>query len=212
MGGHFSRKGRSESNQSVISPPQCVWKGEVIVVGDCGTGKTALLRQFSEMYWRHRDFDPSHDRIVSGRYNRLVELDSNQVKLQIWEGYSHPSLRQHNEPHSLWVNTKGVVLVYDVTREETFSNVAGWIKDMEYDGVRFVLVGNKCDCTDEKVVDYRRARDFADEREIPLFEVSAKDGTNVELAFITLAATIHKDAMLSIGVGDSFEADKAEVQ
>ena len=55
-----------------------------------------------------------------------------------------------------------------------------------------MLVGGKCDLTKEKVVDYRTAKDFADERGIMLMEVSAKDGTNVELAFVTLVAKIRQ--------------------
>ena len=53
-----------------------------------------------------------------------------------------------------------------------------------------MLVGSKCDLTEEKVVDYRTAKEFTDERRIMLMEVSAKDGTNVELAFLTLVANI----------------------
>ena len=200
MGGHFSRKGRSESSQPVGSashPPKCIWKGKYdsvikfIVVGDCSTGKTTLLKGFSETYWQH-DYDPSHS-IHDFFTLRLVELDGSRIKLQIWEGYGHPNLRQHNRPHFLG-GTRGVVIVYDVTREETFGSVADWIKELNHNGTHFVLVGNKCDCTDEKVVDYRRARDFANERRIPFFEVSAKDGTNVELVFITLVAALHKFA------------------
>ena len=64
----------------------------------------------------------------------------------------------------------GVIVVYDAT----------------------MLVGSKCDPTEEKAVDYRTAKDFADERGIMLMEVGAKDGTNVELAFLTLVAKIRQ--------------------
>jgi GTPase SAR1 family protein len=52
------------------------------------------------------------------------------------------------------------------------------------------LVGNKCDLTSKKVVDYTTAKEFADSLGIPFLETSAKNATNVEQAFMTMAAEI----------------------
>jgi hypothetical protein len=54
-----------------------------------------------------------------------------------------------------------------------------------------MVVGTGCDRKDREV-DYITARDFADEQQLPFFEVSAKDGTNVELAFLTLVQEIRQ--------------------
>mmetsp|Transcript_30346 Transcript_30346/g.61096 ORF Transcript_30346/g.61096 Transcript_30346/m.61096 type:complete len:101 (-) Transcript_30346:149-451(-) len=56
--------------------------------------------------------------------------------------------------------------------------------------VNKMLVGNKCDLTSKKVVDYNAAKEFADQLGIPFLETSAKNSTNVEQAFITMAAEI----------------------
>ncbi len=55
-----------------------------------------------------------------------------------------------------------------------------------------MLVGNKCDLAKCKEVDYETAQEFADEHNITFFEVSAKDGTNTELALMTLVAQIRQ--------------------
>ena len=55
-----------------------------------------------------------------------------------------------------------------------------------------MLVGTKCDLTTKKVIEYYTARDFADEKGIVFFEVSAKDGVNTELALMTLVAQIRE--------------------
>ncbi len=52
------------------------------------------------------------------------------------------------------------------------------------------MVGNKCDLTSKKVVDYTTAKEFADSLGIPFLETSAKNATNVEQAFMTMAAEI----------------------
>ncbi len=55
-----------------------------------------------------------------------------------------------------------------------------------------LLVGNKCDLTTKKVVDYNAAKEFADSLGIPFLETSAKNSTNVESAFLTMASEIKK--------------------
>jgi Ras-related protein Rab-1A len=55
-----------------------------------------------------------------------------------------------------------------------------------------LLVGNKCDLTPKKVVDYNAAKEFADSLGIPFLETSAKNSTNVESAFLTMASEIKK--------------------
>jgi len=58
--------------------------------------------------------------------------------------------------------------------------------------VNKLLVGNKCDSTSKKQVDYNTAKQFADEIGIPFLETSAKNATNVEQAFLTMASDIKK--------------------
>jgi len=53
-----------------------------------------------------------------------------------------------------------------------------------------LLVGNKCDLTDSKLVHTHTAKAFADDLAIPFLETSAKDSINVEQAFLTMAAEI----------------------
>ena len=57
-----------------------------------------------------------------------------------------------------------------------------------------LLIGNKCDSTTKKVVDYETAKQFADELGVPFWETSAKNSTNVEQAFIRMASDIEKRA------------------
>merc|ERR1711956_107613 len=56
--------------------------------------------------------------------------------------------------------------------------------------VNKLLMGNKCDLTTKKVVDYATAKEYADQLGIPCLETSAKNATNVEQAFMTMAAEI----------------------
>uniref|UniRef100_A0A8C7M092 Ras-related protein Rab-1A n=1 Tax=Oncorhynchus mykiss TaxID=8022 RepID=A0A8C7M092_ONCMY len=78
---------------------------------------------------------------------------------------------------------------------ESFNNVKQWLQEIDRyasENVNKLLVGNKCDLTTKKVVDYTTAKEFADSLGIPFLETSAKSATNVEQAFMTMAAEIKK--------------------
>ncbi len=87
----------------------------------------------------------------------------------------------------------GILLVYDVTDEKSFGNIRTWIKNIEQhasESVNKILVGNKCDLLDQKVVDEEAARALAAEYGIKFMEASAKSNIGVDDAFITLAKDI----------------------
>merc|ERR1711924_486722 len=58
--------------------------------------------------------------------------------------------------------------------------------------VNKMIVGNKCDMVTKKVVDYAKAKEYADGLGIPFFETSAKDNNNVEQAFLDLTRDIRR--------------------
>ncbi|CAJ0763661.1 4986_t:CDS:2, partial [Entrophospora sp. SA101] len=85
---------------------------------------------------------------------------------------------------------------YDVTDPDTFTNVKQWLQEIDRyacEGVNKLLVGNKNDLANKKAVEYSVAK-FADQLSIPFLETSAKNATNVEQAFLTMAKQI-KDRM-----------------
>uniref|UniRef100_A0A669BM73 Ras-related protein Rab-1A n=3 Tax=Pseudocrenilabrinae TaxID=318546 RepID=A0A669BM73_ORENI len=96
---------------------------------------------------------------------------------------------------SYYRGAHGIIVVYDVTDQESFNNVKQWLQEIDRyasENVNKLLVGNKCDLTTKKVVDYTTAKEFADNLGIPFLETSAKSATNVEQAFMTMAAEIKK--------------------
>ncbi|ROT78100.1 putative ras-related protein Rab [Penaeus vannamei] len=88
--------------------------------------------------------------------------------------------------------THGVIVVYDVTNGESFANVKRWLHEIEQncEVVNRILVGNKNDCPDRKVVLYEDAKRFADQMNIHLFETSAKDNINVEEMFTVMTKMV----------------------
>lgn len=113
------------------------------------------------------------------------------IKLQIWDTAGQERFRTITS--SYYRGAHGIIVVYDVTDQESFNNVKQWLSEIDRyanENVNKLLVGNKSDLTAKKVVDYATAKAFADEIGIPFLETSAKSATNVEQAFMTMATEI----------------------
>lgn len=128
---------------------------------------------------------------------RTVELEGKTIKLQIWDTAGQERFRTITS--SYYRGAHGIIVVYDVTEPESFDHVRQWLHEIDRyanENVNKLLVGNKSDLTTRKAVDYQTAKAFADEIGIPFLETSAKNATNVEQAFMTMAAEI-KNRMAS---------------
>ncbi|KAJ1568392.1 GTP-binding protein, partial [Cladochytrium tenue] len=89
----------------------------------------------------------------------------------------------------------GILLVYDVTDERSFNNIRNWIRNIEQhasDGVNKILLGNKCDMLEKKVISKEQGQALAEEYGIKFLETSAKSNIGVEESFFTLARDIKK--------------------
>uniref|UniRef100_A0A4W4E622 Ras-related protein Rab-35 n=1 Tax=Electrophorus electricus TaxID=8005 RepID=A0A4W4E622_ELEEL len=114
---------------------------------------------------------------------RTVELNGEKVKLQIWDTAGQERFRTITSTY--YRGTHGVIVVYDVTSAESFVNVKRWLHEINQncDDVCRILVGNKNDDPNSKVVETNDAQKFAEQMGIRLFETSAKENINVEEMF-----------------------------
>ncbi|KAL6996366.1 WD40 repeat protein [Sarracenia purpurea var. burkii] len=160
---------------------------KLLLIGDSGVGKSCLLLRFAD-----DSYSESYISTIGVDFKiRTVEQDGKTIKLQIWDTAGQERFRTITS--SYYRGAHGIIIVYDVTDQESFNNVKQWLSEIDrYAGenVNKLLVGNKCDLTANKVVSSEIAKAFADESGIPFLETSAKDATNVEEAFMTMAAVI----------------------
>jgi Ras-related protein Rab-1A len=86
-------------------------------------------------------------------------------------------------------------MVYDVSNPESFEHVEEWLIEVNRhasENTIKLLVGNKADLVSQKAVTEEQAHQFADKLGIPFLETSAKNATNVEAAFLTMARELIK--------------------
>lgn len=88
----------------------------------------------------------------------------------------------------------GIILIYDVTQQDSFQNIRRWIHDIHEnvtnDSVNIILIGNKCDLNEQRVVPTARGKSLADEYGIAFFETSAKEDINVQESFTALVRQV----------------------
>uniref|UniRef100_A0A914RNB4 Ras-related protein Rab-35 n=1 Tax=Parascaris equorum TaxID=6256 RepID=A0A914RNB4_PAREQ len=111
---------------------------------------------------------------------RTITINGQRVKLQIWDTAGQERFRTITSTY--YRGTHGVIVVYEVTSGDSFSNVKRWLHEIDAncDNVQKILVGNKADDPERRVVLEADARRFADTMHIPFFETSAKENVNVE--------------------------------
>ena len=162
---------------------------KLLLIGDSGVGKSCLLLRFAD-----DTYTESYISTIGVDFKiRTIEIGGKSIKLQIWDTAGQERFRTITS--SYYRGAHGIIVVYDVTDQASFSNVKQWLQEIDRyacENVNKLLVGNKCDLTTKKVVDYNTAKEFADGLGIPFLETSAKNSTNVEQAFICMATEIQR--------------------
>jgi len=160
---------------------------KMLLVGDSGVGKSCLLLRFSDGTFTH-SFMPT---IGIDFKVRTIAIDGKDIKLQLWDTAGQERFRTITAAY--YRGGHGVVLVYDVTDQNSFNHVKTWMKSIEThasQGVNKILVGNKADMNDKRVVSTEQGKELAERYGIEFYETSAKTGLNVEEMFMLLAKEI----------------------
>ena len=108
--------------------------------------------------------------------------------MQIWDTAGQERFRTITQTY--YKGAMGIILMYDVTREDSFSNVTAWIKQIDSHAksdVEKILIGNKSDMQDLRQIPYETGQELAKQHNMTFFETSAKDGSNINTAFEQLA-------------------------
>ncbi|CCF56465.1 hypothetical protein KAFR_0B01660 [Kazachstania africana CBS 2517] len=159
---------------------------KILLIGDSGVGKSCLLVRFVE-----DKFSPSFITTIGIDFKiKTVDINGKKVKLQLWDTAGQERFRTITTAY--YRGAMGIILVYDVTDERTFTNIKQWFKtvnDHANDDAQLLLVGNKSDM-DTRLVTYEQGEALAKELGLPFVESSAKDDQNVNEIFFTLARLI----------------------
>jgi len=164
---------------------------KLLLIGDSGVGKSCLLLRFAD-----DTFTDTYISTIGVDFKiRTIELEGKVVKLQIWDTAGQERFRTITS--SYYRGAQGIIIVYDITEENSYNNVKTWLSEIDCyanTSVNRLLVGNKVDLEAKRVVSSEDAQKFAEGLGIPFLETSARNAANVEEAFIKMASHIKRNS------------------
>ena len=133
---------------------------KMIIIGDSGVGKTNILSRYTKNTFT---FDTRST--VGVEFGaKKVEMHGIKVKNQIWDTAGQE--RYKSITNTYYKGAKGALVVYDVSNRDSFVNVNKWINELRMNGdkeVIIVIVGNKSDLIEERMISYDEGSEKAKE-------------------------------------------------
>ena len=160
---------------------------KIVLVGDAEVGKTSLTQRFAYGTFTNGYISTlGVDFIV-----KSIPISNSIVKIQAWDTAGQE--RYSGVRPIYYRGAKGALLVFDITMKQSFVNVEKWFDQIRrYSGmdVPIVLVGNKIDLEDTRVVPADDVQKYSKDQKLPYFETSAKTDVKVSDVFTKLAELI----------------------
>uniref|UniRef100_A0A7N0ZZY3 Ras-related protein RABA5a n=1 Tax=Kalanchoe fedtschenkoi TaxID=63787 RepID=A0A7N0ZZY3_KALFE len=178
---------------------------KVVLIGDSAVGKSNLLSRFAR-----NEFYPSSKSTIGVEFQtQKMEINGKEIKAQIWDTAGQERFKAITSAY--YRGAVGALVVYDITRQQTFENVSKWLDELHTHSdmnVVTILVGNKSDLKDAREVSTADGKALAEAQGMFFIETSALDSSNVVEAFQTVVREIYN--ILSRKVMQSQELKKQD--
>ncbi|KAL6059477.1 Ras- protein Rab-1A [Balamuthia mandrillaris] len=165
---------------------------KLLLLGDSSVGKSCLLCRFTDDVFR-----TSLSTTIGIDFRiKTLNIDGRDYRVQIWDTAGQERFRTITT--AFYRGAEGIMFVFDVTNIETFHNIKNWIGEIDQQhlsNVCKVIVGNKSDLVQKRVVTEKEARALAAKYKLEYFETSAKSGEGVQEAFTSLATNTKRKVL-----------------
>ncbi|MBY9004718.1 MAG: GTP-binding protein [Candidatus Lokiarchaeota archaeon] len=136
-----------------------IYRFKFIVIGDHEVGKTSIIRRFVE------------DRFVE-KYRATIGLNilshdfdafANRITIMLWDIGAQKFFMRYRKTY--YNGAQAAFIVFDLTNRKSFENVTHWHNElkefMEYKDLPIIIVGNKTDLAEQKVISYEEGLQLA---------------------------------------------------
>ncbi len=159
-------------------------KYKILFLGETQVGKTSLIIKYTEGTFQQGGITTLG---VDLKY-KYLEKDNKNLRLDLWDTAGQE--RFQNITKSFYNGANGMIFIFDLTSSESFDKLKFWIEDSKDkitdNNIELLMVGNKSDLIDERVVTKEKIQKLSEQYNIPYFETSAKTGEGIEEMFNTL--------------------------
>ena len=159
--------------------PQYTFK--ILTIGESNVGKTCVLRRFVE-----NKFLKTHLATIGIDFKtKNITIKNKEIKLKIWDTAGQERFR--NITNQYYKGADGIVLIFDITDQNTFDKIQDWMNQInsntQTNEIGLVLIGNKKDLENSRIVTYKDGEALGKELGIKYFETSALTGDGIKDAF-----------------------------
>ena len=153
---------------------------QILLLGDMAVGKTCLINRYTNGV-----FKEEYISTVGFDYNlKQEEINNKTVLVKLWDTAGQERFKTLTP--SFLRNAEGVIIVFDVTSQDSFDNVKGWINSIKSNLgekiIPIIIVGNKIDMENMREISKEDGKKIASENDFKYFETSAKTGIGVDEA------------------------------
>ena len=123
--------------------------------------------------------------------SKTIKIDGKLIKVQVWDTAGHEAFQSITRTY--YKGAVGALLVYDITRRETFDHLVKWLAEVRENAskdITIILIGNKNDLESERKISHEEGGAFAKENDLLFLETSAKTAKNIVMAFNLTALKI----------------------
>nr|CAB3492652.1 unnamed protein product [Digitaria exilis] len=162
---------------------------KIVLIGDSGVGKSNILSRFT----RNEFCLESKSTIGVEFATRTLQIEGKTIKAQIWDTAGQERYRAITSAY--YRGAVGALLVYDITKKQTFENIQRWLRELRDhadSNIVIMMVGNKSDLNHLRSVPEEDGQALAEKEGLSFLETSALEALNVEKAFQTILADIHQ--------------------
>ncbi|GMI90293.1 ARABIDOPSIS RAB GTPASE HOMOLOG A2B, RAB GTPase homolog A2B, RAB GTPASE HOMOLOG A2B [Hibiscus trionum] len=162
---------------------------KIVLIGDSGVGKSNILSRFT----RNEFALDSKSTIGVEFATRTLQVEGKTVKAQIWDTAGQERYRAITSAY--YRGAVGALLVYDITKRQTFDNVLRWLRELRDhadSNIVIMMAGNKSDLNHLRAVSTEDAQGLAESEGLSFMETSALEAYNIEKAFQTVLLDIYQ--------------------
>ena len=184
--------------------PEIDYTIKLLIVGDSCVGKSNFIYRFIENSFCEEYLATTGIDLKTVN----MKIKDKMIRVQLWDSAGQEKYRAITK--NLFLKVLGALVFYDITNENSFNNLKEWVKSIKEEcggHMQMIIIGNKNDLEDKRVVKKDVAEAYAREQKIDYMETSSKTGENVQEAIISLCEKILKSEELSKDV--SFTLDKS---
>ena len=175
---------------------------KIVLIGDSFVGKTNIMSKYLK-----NEFHEDSKATVGVEFGaKKFDIEGKSVKAQIWDTAGQE--RYKSITTTYYKGAKGALIVYDITRKETFDSVDRWISELVNSGdknMTMLLIGNKCDLDNQRQVSKEQGEEKAKAFKVAFLETSASSGENLDVAFEMIMKEVYSKCKNELDEDDGME-------